>query len=147
MRRDAFAKAGQYDEELPRGYAEDWDWVLRAARVGRIGTVTEPLADIRKDVQSWYRESAQNAVAALEYMLVKHPDIKASPRGHARLLGQIAFARSTLGERRQALPYAIGALPLCPPSPPPYIAPPHIATGIDPRHFRRAARIFGRGMA
>ena len=147
MRRDAFAKAGRYDEKLPRGYAEDYDWVLRAGRVGHIGIVTEPLADIRKEGQSWYRESAQNAVIALEYMLVKHPDIKASRRGHARLLGQIAFARSTLGERRQALPYAIKALIRWPASPHPYIALAHIATGIDPQHFRRVARRFGRGMA
>jgi glycosyltransferase involved in cell wall biosynthesis len=147
MRRDAFAKAGRYDEKLPRGYAEDYDWVLRAARVGHIGTVIQPLADIRKEGQSWYRESAQNAVVALEYILVKHPDIKASRRGHARLLGQIAFARSTLGERRQALPYAIKALILWPASPHPYIALAHIATGIDPQHFRRVARRFGRGMA
>jgi glycosyltransferase involved in cell wall biosynthesis len=147
MRRDAFAKAGRYDEKLPRGYAEDYDWVLRAARVGHIGIVTQPLADIRKDGQSWYRESAQNAVVALEYMLVKHPDIKTSRRGHARLLGQIAFARSTLGERRQALPSAIKALTLWPASPHPYIALAHIATGIDPQHFRRVARRFGRGMA
>jgi len=147
MRRDAFAKAGRYDEKLPHGYAEDYDWVLRAARVGQIGTVRQPLADIRKDGQSWYRESAQNAVVALEYMLVKHPDIKASPRGHARLLGQIAFARSTLGERRQALPYAIKGLIRWPASPHPYIALVHIVTGIDPQHFRRVARRFGRGMA
>jgi GT2 family glycosyltransferase len=147
MRRDAFAKAGQYDETLPHGYAEDYDWVLRAARVGHVGTVMQPLADIRKDGQSWYRESAQNAVVALSYMLVKHPDIRASRRGHARLLGQIAFARSTLGERRQALPYAIKGLALWPASPHPYIALTHIATGIDPRHFRRVARLFGRGMA
>jgi hypothetical protein len=80
-------------------------------------------------------------------MLVKHPDIKASPRGHARLLGQIAFARSTLGERRQALPYAIKGLIRWPASPHPYIALVHIVTGIDPQHFRRVARRFGRGMA
>ena len=46
MRRDVFAKAGLYDEEIPNGYAEDYDWILRAARVGRIGAVLTPLADI-----------------------------------------------------------------------------------------------------
>jgi glycosyltransferase involved in cell wall biosynthesis len=35
MRREAFAKVGPYDEKLPRGYAEDYDWVLRAARAGQ----------------------------------------------------------------------------------------------------------------
>lgn len=147
MRRDAYAKAGRYDEELPHGYAEDYDWVLRAARVGRIGTITQPLADIRKEGQSWYRESAQNAIASLEYLLVKHPDISASRRGHARMLGQIAFARSTLSERGPATRCAMKAIRRWPLSPFPYIALAHIATGIDPRHIRRAARLFGRGMA
>ncbi len=39
MRRDVFAKAGLYDEEIPHGYAEDYDWILRVARVGRLGAV------------------------------------------------------------------------------------------------------------
>jgi hypothetical protein len=54
MRRDVFAKAGLYDEKIPNGYAEDYDWILRAARVGRIGAVLTPLADITKDGGSWY---------------------------------------------------------------------------------------------
>ena len=37
MRRDVFAKAGLYDEDIPNGYAEDYDWILRVARVGRMG--------------------------------------------------------------------------------------------------------------
>ena len=40
-------------------------------------------------------------------MLAKHPDIAASPRGHARMLGQIAFARSLMGERGPAVRYAV----------------------------------------
>jgi len=147
MRRDAFAKAGRYDEALPDGYAEDYDWVLRAARVGRIGTVVEPLADIRKDAQSWYQGSARTTAMALEYLLAKHPDIAASRRGHARMLGQIAFARSVLGERRQALRCAVTAVARWPVSPHPYLALAHIATGIDRRRVLRAARLLGRGLA
>lgn len=147
MRRDAFAKAGRYDEALPDGYAEDYDWVLRAARVGRIGTVVEPLADIRKNAQSWYQGSARTTATALEYLLAKHPDIVASRRGHARTLGQIAFARSVLGERRQALRWAVTAIARWPASPHPYLALAHIATGIDRRHVLRAARLLGCGLA
>lgn len=151
MRRDAFAKAGRYDEDLPHGESEDYDWVLRAARVGRVGTVRQPLADIRKDIvssrQRWHRGGAQNIALALEYMLVKHPDIVASRRGHARLLGQIAFARSTLGERGPALRYAAKAITRWPASPYPYVALVHIVTGVDRRHLLRLARLTGRGMA
>jgi hypothetical protein len=147
MRREAFDKAGRYDEELPRGYAEDYDWVLRAARAGHVGVVTQPLADIRKNATSWYRGAAESAGPALEYMLAKHPDIAASRRGHARMLGQIAFARSSLGERGAATRYAVRALTRWPASPYPYIALVHSATGVHPRHMLRAARLFRRGMA
>ncbi len=147
MRRAAFDKAGPYDEELPRGYAEDYDWVLRAARAGQIGIVTQPLADIRKDGRSWYAGGAENAALALEHMLAKHPDIAASPRGHARMLGQIAFARSSLGERGPAIRYAAKAFVRWPISPYPSIAFVHAATRIHPRHLLRAARLFRRGMA
>jgi len=146
MRREATSRAGLYDEDLPGGYAEDYDWMLRLARAGRVGTVTEPLADIRKDAWSWYMGGMENTAAGLEYLLAKHPDFAASPRGHARILGQIAFARSVLGQRRLALRYALTALAKWPASPHACVALAHVATGIDPRHFRRAARLFGRGM-
>jgi glycosyltransferase involved in cell wall biosynthesis len=147
MRRDAFAKAGQYDEEIPNGYAEDYDWILRAARVGRIGAVLTPLADIRKDSGSWWPGNAAITVAGLEYLLAKHPEVAASPRGHARMLGQIAFSRSLLGERRRALRYAALAIARWPASPHGYLALAHIATGVDRKHVLRVARLVGRGLA
>lgn len=147
IRRDALAKVGRYDEELPHGYAEDYDWVLRAARIGPVGMVTRPLADIRRDATSWYQDGAGNRARALEYMLAKHPDIAASPRGHARMLGQIALARSLMGERSVALRYAVKALSRWPMSPHPYIALVQTATGVHPRYLLRAARLLRRDMA
>jgi glycosyltransferase involved in cell wall biosynthesis len=149
MRRDAFAKAGLYDEATPNGYAEDYDWILRAARVGRIGVVVNPLADIRKDAQSsssYYGQAAITA-AGLEYLLAKHHDLAASRRGRARLLGQLGFARSVLGERRPALRCATAAIMLWPTSPHGYLALAHVVTGLDRRHVLRVARLFGRGLA
>ena len=147
IRRDALDKVGRYDEELPNGYAEDYDWVLRVARTGPVGMVTQPLADIRKNSTSWYQGSAQTTARGLEYMLAKHPDIAASPRGHARMLGQIAFARSLMGERGPAVRYAVKGLSRWPVSPHPYIALVHTATGVHPRHLLRAARLLRRDMA
>jgi glycosyltransferase involved in cell wall biosynthesis len=147
MRRDAFAKAGLYDEVIPNGYGEDYDWILRAARVGRIGAVLTPLADIRKDSASWWPGDAAVTAAGLEYMLAKHPEIRASPRGHARLLGQLAFARSLAGERGPALRCATTAVVRWPASPHAYLALAHIATGVDRKQVLRAARMVGRGLA
>jgi glycosyltransferase involved in cell wall biosynthesis len=144
MRREAFAKAGRYDEDLPHGYAEDYDWILRAARAGQVGIVTQPLADIRKNARSWYSGQAASAASALEYMLAKHPDIAASPRGHARMLGQIAFARSCMGDRGAALSYAMKALVRWPVTPYAYIALAQITTRIRPQHVQRAVRLLRR---
>ena len=147
MRRDVFAKAGLYDEQTPNGYAEDYDWLLRVARVGRIGAVRTPLADIRKDSGSWWPGDAAVTVAGLEYLLARHPEIARSPRGHARLLGQIAFSRSLLGQRGRALRYAATAIARWPASPHGYLALAHIVTGVDRKHVLRAARLVGRGLA
>jgi|SRR5579875_2001004 len=143
MRREAFAKAGLYDEELP--YGEDYDWVLRAAKAGSIGLVAQPLADIRKDGTSWYQGAAYKTAEGLECLLARHPDITTSRRGHARMLGQIAYARSSVGERGPALRYALKGLSRWPLSPHPYIALVQITTRIHPRYVLRAARLLGRG--
>ncbi len=147
MRRDVFAKAGLYDEGTPHGYAEDYDFVLRVARVGRIGAVASPLADIRKDSGSWWPGDAAVTVDGLEYLLARHPEIAASPRGHARLLGQIAFSRSLLGQKGPALRYAAAAIARWPASPHGYLALAHIVTGVDRKSVLRAARLAGRGLA
>ena len=147
MRRDAFAKAGMYDEDLPHGYGEDYDWVLRASRVGRIGVVREPLADIRKDGGSYYVGRAGNAVEALTYLLDKHPEIARSRRGRARILGQIAFNRAALGQRRQAWQDVVRALRGWPLSPYAYLALVELTTGLGPDRLRRLVRLTGRGVA
>jgi glycosyltransferase involved in cell wall biosynthesis len=147
MRREALVKVGLYDEELPYSYGLDYDWVLRAAKVGSIGLVAQPLADIRKDGTSWYQDAAYKTAEGLEYLLAKHPDIATSRRGHARILGQIAYARSSLGERGPALRYALRALSRWPLSPHPYIALVQITTRIHPRYVLRAAQLLRRGQA
>ncbi len=147
MRRDAFAKAGLYDESLPRGYGEDYDMVLRISRVGQIGVVREALADIRRDGQSYYQRRAAHTAPALAHFLTVHPEITQDRRGHARVLGQMGFARSCLGERRAAAGLAAHGLARWPLSPHPYVALAHVATGADPASFARIARRLGRGMA
>jgi len=147
MRREALVKVGLYDEELPYSYGLDYDWVLRAAKVGSIGLVAQPLADIRKDGTSWYQGGAHKTAEGLECLLAKHPDIATSRRGHARILGQIAYARSSLGERGPALRYALRALSKWPLSPHPYIALVQITTRIHPPYVLRAAQLLRRGQA
>ena len=146
MKRIAFAKAGEYDEDLPHGYGEDYDWLLRASRVGKVGVVTEVLADIRKDVPSWFRGRALNTADALEYMLDKHPDFADHRKAHARVLGQIAYARGTAKERGTALRYAGRSLAAYPLAPHGWLGLVS-TTGVDPQRILKVARLFGRGVS
>lgn len=148
MRREAVAKAGRYDEELPQGNGEDYDWVLRLSAVGRLGCVVEPLADIRKDAQSWYQgdEKARTKAESLVMFLAKHPEIETSRRGHARVLGQIAWAYSNAGDRRTAGRYATRSLRRWPVAPFAYLAVFHLVTRVRPDRVLRVTRRFGRGI-
>jgi len=147
MRRSAFDVAGLYDEELPHGYGEDYDWLLRASRVGSVGAVQEILADIRKDVPSWFRGRSQNTAAALEYLLAKHPDFGDRRRGHARILGQIAYQRAAGGERARGARLAGRALRRYPGATHAWLALAVAGPGIEPGRLLGAARRLGRGLS
>ncbi len=146
-RRSAFDVVGLYDEELPFGYGEDWDWLLRASKAGKVGAVTEILADIRKDIPSWFRDRSLNTATALEYLLAKHPDLADARRGHARILGQIAAARAAAGERKQGAKIAFRALGRYPAAPHAWLALAVAGPGIEPRRLLTAARRLGRGLS
>ena len=147
MRRSAFEQAGMYDEDLPHGYGEDYDWLLRASRIGVIGVVPETLADIRKDVPSWFRDRWINTATALEYLLDKHPDFSRFPRGHARILGQIAYARAAAGERRVAARFAGKAIRRYPAAPHAWLALAVASPGAGHDRVLSMARRFGRGVS
>lgn len=147
MRRSSFDTAGLYDEQLPHGYGEDYDWLLRASALGRVGVVQETLADIRKDIPSWFRDRWVNTATALEYLLDKHPDFRGNRRGHARILGQIAYARAAAGERRVAARVAGRALTRHPAVPYAWLALAVAGPGTDHQRLLTMARRFGRGLS
>jgi glycosyltransferase involved in cell wall biosynthesis len=147
MRRSAFDAAGMYDEDLPHGYAEDYDWLLRASRVGKVGTVPDILADIRKDVPSYFRGRALNTATALEYLLEKHPDFADRRRSHARILGQIAYQRAAAGERARGARIAGRALGRYPASTHAWLALAVAGPGVEPSRLLAAARRVGRGLS
>lgn len=147
MWRKVFDLVGPYDERLPQGYAEDYEWLLRVSAVGNIGVVRRPTANVRKDVVSWFRERNEVVAEALEYLLARHPDLRSTRRGHARILGQIAFARASLGRRGVALRWALQSLLRWPLAPQALLALFQIAFRVDPRTALRGARVFGRGLS
>ncbi len=103
VRRDALlGPIGLVDEDLPGSYAEDFDWILRAASAGRIAVVERDLVNVRWG-QSLFSRNWQMIIDAVDYLLAKHAVLRNSRQGRARLLGRRAFALAALTKRRQAL--------------------------------------------
>ncbi|MDT9594391.1 glycosyltransferase family 2 protein [Nocardioides zeae] len=101
-RRRPLALAGAWDETLPGGYAEDYDLLLRLARTGPLGLVPDVVADIHWNGGSYFFSRWRTNAAALTQLLERFPEYAASPRGRARISGQIAFAHAAVGDRRGA---------------------------------------------
>jgi len=111
MRRDRLlGDLGLVDESIPASYGEDYDLLLRAAKVGHIAAVPDPLTIIHWDRTSFFSERWRGVADGLIYLLAKHPEFASSPRGQARIEGQIAFAHAALGERRVARSWVKKAL-------------------------------------
>ena len=103
VRRDALlGPVGLVDEELPKSYAEDFDFIIRAVQAGQVSVVEEPLVIVRWG-QSMFSRDWATIVAAVDYLIDKHAVIRADPRALARLYGRRGFANAALGNRREAL--------------------------------------------
>lgn len=103
-------RIGTIDEEIPGGYGEDHDWMIRAARVAPILVVQEPLVDIRWGRHTFFMDRWRTIADALEYLLAKHPEYADQPKGRANLRGRIAFAQAAIGDRRTARREAVRSL-------------------------------------
>jgi glycosyltransferase involved in cell wall biosynthesis len=102
VRRAALDVIGTVDEEIPGSYGEDYDWLLRAAAHGTITAVSEPLVRVLWHRGSYFAGRWQTIFDALQYLVDKHPEIRSSRMGLARVRGQQAFALAALGKRRHA---------------------------------------------
>lgn len=109
-RADLLGRIGPVDEELPAGYGEDYDLLLRATRYGDVVSTPEPLVGVLWDRPSFFAGRWANISGGLSYLLRKFPEFEASPRGLARIAGQVAFAEAALGNRAAARAWARSAL-------------------------------------
>lgn len=101
-------RLGGIDEDLPGGYAEDYDLLLRASEQTEFAVVAEPLVRIYWHGASFFFERWKMINEALEYLVAKHPDFQSVPAGLARVRGQQAVAQAAVGERKRALKSVIG---------------------------------------
>jgi glycosyltransferase involved in cell wall biosynthesis len=146
VRRDAFQEIGLIDEEIPGSYAEDYEWLLRAARVSPIVVVREPLARVHWHDSSYFVGQWETIISALSYLLERYPEFRSDRVGLSRIFGQIAFASASCGRRADALEWAARALRLSPAQPRAYLAL-AVAGGIAKADsVLRVTRTFGRGI-
>jgi glycosyltransferase involved in cell wall biosynthesis len=96
--RAAFDRIGFVDEHIPGSYAEDYEWLLRAARVTEILAVPEPLVNVHWHQSSYFSDRWKMIVDALTYLLEKVPEFNSEPAGLARITGQIALAHAAAGQ-------------------------------------------------
>jgi glycosyltransferase involved in cell wall biosynthesis len=102
FRRSVWEAAGPVDEDIPGGYAEDYEWLLRLAAVQPIAVIRDPLTIIEWHGNSFFFGRWLTIVDALRYLLAKHPEFARARLGRARIHGQIAFALAAAGRRREA---------------------------------------------
>jgi glycosyltransferase involved in cell wall biosynthesis len=111
-RRELLEDIGLVDEQIPGGYAEDYEWLLRASRHAPVLAVPEPLVVVHWHGSSFFADRWRTIIAALTYLVDKHRDLQQEPSGLARIYGQIAFAHAALSERGPARHWARRALGL-----------------------------------
>jgi hypothetical protein len=58
---------------------------------------------------SYFAQAWETKIAALRYLLGRHPEIEGSPAGAARVYGQLAFGHACLGRRADAWRWAMRA--------------------------------------
>ncbi len=146
VRRQAFFRIGLVDEQLPGSYAEDYDWLLRAARRSPILAVQEPLVHVHWHRSSFFADRWATIAAACRYLLDKHPELCEEPRGLARIYGQIAFASAASGDRPAAWAWARRALALSHRERRAYLALAVALRLVSPGVVTRLAHTFGKGV-
>lgn len=101
---------GLVDEDIPGGYGEDYEWLLRATRSGPVVSVPRALVRIYWHESSFFAGKWRTISEGLQYLLARYPEFEREPAGLARVQGQIALAHAALGERRRAVTWACRAL-------------------------------------
>lgn len=146
-RRDALlGDLGLVDEAIPGSYGEDYDLLLRAARIAPIPVVTEPVVLVHWHGGSFFTSRWQMIVDALTYLLAKHPDFESEPKGYARIAGQIAFAEAAARHPKAARSWAWRALRRDPGQPRALLALAIASHLVTPQRVMRELNRRGRGV-
>ena len=144
-REDVVGRLGPMDEEIPFSQGEDYEWLLRAARIADVRVVREPLVRVHWHEGSWFMGRWERLPPALTYLLERVPEFASEPRGLARIYGQMAFAHAAMHSRAQALDWSRRALRANRAEPRAYVAL-LVAAGLPPALVLRTLNLMGRGV-
>jgi glycosyltransferase involved in cell wall biosynthesis len=139
-------KIGLVDEAIPGSYAEDYEWLLRAARFDPIAAVRAPLTRVHWHESSYFAAQWETIVSALRYLLDRYPEFADEPAGLSRICGQLAFASAGCDRPSDARRWARRALRLSPFQPRAYLALAITIGVVDADRVLRLARAFGKGI-
>ncbi|MDP8911039.1 MAG: glycosyltransferase [Actinomycetota bacterium] len=145
-REALLGRIGLVDEGIPGSYAEDYEWLLRAARAGVLAAVPRPLVRVQWHESSFFTARWDTIISALTYLLDKYPEFERVPAGLARIYGQLAFAHAASGRRAEARRWARRSLKLNPRQPRAYLALLVSSRVVRPDTVLRVAHTFGRGV-
>jgi glycosyltransferase involved in cell wall biosynthesis len=137
---------GPVSEEIPGGFGEDYELLLRAARFAPIINVRAPHVVIRWHGASFFFRRWETMAAGLGWILDRYPEFAEDGRGFARIQGQIAFAHASMGLRRRALAEAWRATRRWPLEPRALLAVLVALRLASPGVVMRTLHRFGRGI-
>lgn len=147
MKRTAVVDGfGLVDEEIPGSYAEDYEFLLRAARRAPLVNLTTPYVLVRWHKRSYFAQRWETISTALQWLLGRYPEFATVPAGEARVAGQIAFAQAAMGNRRGAMRWAGRTLKRNPREPRAYLALAVASRAVGPDRVLRTLHKRGRGI-
>lgn len=145
FRRKLAPEFGPVDEHLPGGYYEDYEFLLRVAKVTEIASVNRPLVEILWGGTSYYMGKFEMIEKAITHLMNEYPEFDRHADGKARLLGQVAFAQAGQKKRSEALKTSVEALKLNPKEPRAYVAA-VAAAGVSANKILAELNKRGRGI-
>ena len=146
VRRAIWVAAGPVDEDIPGGYSEDYEWLLRVTAHTDIAVHPQSLVVVNWHGGSFYFGRWATIVDAQRYLLAKHPELARSRRGLARIRGQIAFALASGRRRGEAVRELAAVLRLNPWEKRVLVTVPVILGLLSGEQVLRAAQKRGRGV-
>ena len=147
MRRKAVIDGfGLVEERIPGSYAEDYEFLLRAARSHPVLNV--PMVGVRVlwSQASYFDGRWTTIREALTWLLEQYPEFATVPAGEARVMGQIAFATASEGDRRRGAELAWRAVRTRPAELRSYLALGVAAGVLKPDWVIRQLHRTGRGL-